>query len=136
MSGDVGVFQVRTTLNVGVVVGVQSPTWSIVAFRPVALSVSPNANGVGAGVGPALGSVDGASDGATDGSVEGGVLGTTTGLVDSGVGLGPKEPGAMNVDSGVGDAGGAADGPIVALDPTQPATTIARETASPPNRGP
>jgi hypothetical protein len=59
-----------------------------------------------------------------------------TGLVDSGVGLGPKEPGARRVDSGAGDAGGAADGPIVALDPTQPATTSASKTASPPDRGP
>jgi hypothetical protein len=35
----------------------------------------------------------------------------------------------------VAEAGGTDDGPIVALDPMQPASTNASETASPANRG-
>ena len=60
---------------------------------------------------------------------------TTIGPVDSGVGLGPNEPGATNVDSGVAEAGGTGEGLLVAPDPTQPASTIASDTASPANRG-
>jgi hypothetical protein len=135
VSAEVGVCHVRTKLNVGVVVAVQSPTWRIVAFSPVALSVSPKAAGVGAGVGPVLGSVDGATDGATEGSSEGSSLVTTIGPVDSGVGLGPNEPGATNVDSGVAEAGGTGEGLGVEPDPTQPASTIANDAASPASRG-